>query len=68
VRVTAQLIETARGAHLWADRYDRALDDIFAVQDEVVATIATTLASRIEAVGWEHAKRKPPADTGPTKW
>jgi adenylate cyclase len=62
VRVTAQLIETARGAHLWADRYDRALDDIFAVQDEVVATIATTLASRIEAVGWEHAKRKPPAD------
>ena len=37
VRITAQLIETTSGSHLWADRYDRALDDIFAVQDEVVA-------------------------------
>ena len=35
VRITAQLIEAANGAHLWAERYDRGLDDIFAVQDEV---------------------------------
>ena len=47
--MTAQLIDAASGAHLWAERYDRALDDIFAVQDEVVATIAATLAGRIEA-------------------
>ena len=62
VRITAQLIETASGCHLWADRYDRALDDIFAVQDEVVATIAATLAGRIQAAGVEQAKRKPTTD------
>ena len=39
VRVTAQLIEAATGAHLWAERYDRSIDDIFAVQDEVAQTI-----------------------------
>src|SRR4051794_9986942 len=59
VRITAQLIDAATGAHLWADRYDRSLDDIFAVQDEVVATIAATLAGRIQAAGIERAKRKP---------
>jgi adenylate cyclase len=62
VRVTAQLIDASNGAHLWADRYDRALDDIFAVQDEVVATIAATLAGRIVAAGVERAKRKPTTD------
>ena len=62
VRVTAQLIDAADGAHLWAERYDRALDDIFAVQDEVVATIAATLIGRIEAAGLERARRKPTED------
>ena len=62
VRITAQLIETTSGSHLWADRYDRALDDIFAVQDEVVATIAATLAGRIQATGVDKAKRKPTTD------
>ena len=62
VRITAQLIEASSGAHLWADRYDRALDDIFAVQDEVVAQIAATLTGRIQATGVEQAKRKPTTD------
>src|SRR4051794_14811558 len=62
VRVTAQLIEVADGAHLWADRYDRALDDIFAVQDEVVAKTAATLMGRIEAAHLSQVPRVPTAD------
>ncbi len=44
VRITAQLVDTTTGGHLWAERYDRDLDDIFAVQDEVVEKIVTSLA------------------------
>ena len=44
VRITAQLTDAATGAHLWADRYDRDLTDIFEVQDEVVAKIVGVLA------------------------
>src|SRR6202040_2028853 len=44
VRITAQLIDAATGAHLWADRYDRDLTNIFEVQDEVVARIVGALA------------------------
>ena len=62
VRITAQLIDATSGDHLWAERYDRALDDIFAVQDEVVATIAATLAVRIHVAGLERAKRQPTED------
>src|SRR6266852_5014699 len=43
LRVTAQLVETTSGNHLWAERYDRPLKDIFAVQDEIVQKIVTTL-------------------------
>jgi TolB-like protein/Flp pilus assembly protein TadD len=43
VRVTAQLIDTASGSHVWAERYDRDLEDIFAVQDEIAAVIVNTL-------------------------
>ena len=62
VRITAQLIDAATGARLWAERYDRTLEDVFAVQDEVAATIAATLAGRVQAVGIEQARRKPTAD------
>jgi adenylate cyclase len=44
VRITAQLVECATGGHLWAERYDRDLTDIFAVQDEVTAEIVTAMA------------------------
>ena len=44
VRITAQLIDASTGGHLWAERYDRDLEDIFALQDEVVGKIVTALA------------------------
>lgn len=49
VRVTAQLIETRSGGHIWADRFDRALVDIFAVQDEITEEIVRAL--EVELVG-----------------
>ncbi len=47
VRITAQLVDAANGFQLWSDRFDRELTDIFAVQDEIAAAIATTLAERL---------------------
>ena len=49
IRVTAQLINAADGFHLWSERYDRQLDDIFAVQDEISAAIAGVLQSKLVA-------------------
>ena len=60
VRITAQLVDTAGGNHLWADRYDRDLDDIFAVQDDVVQRTVTALARRVEDVARLRIARKPP--------
>jgi adenylate cyclase len=61
VRITAQLIDTETGAHVWAQRYDRELTDIFAVQDEVTIAIVTALAGQVEAAELERARHKPPA-------
>jgi TolB-like protein/Tfp pilus assembly protein PilF len=47
IRITAQLIKVADGFHLWSETYDRKLDDIFAVQDEISASIATALSTRL---------------------
>ena len=57
VRITAQLVETANGHHLWAERYDRRLQDIFALQDEVAREIVGALEVRLsdsETVQVEH--------------
>jgi TolB-like protein len=62
IRVTAQLVDAASATHLWAERYDRDLKDLFAVQDEVVQTIVGTLVGRVQAAGAEQAKRKPPSN------
>jgi adenylate cyclase len=59
VRVTAQFIETAGGNHIWAERYDRDLSDIFAVQDELISAIAATLEGRMISTGAASAQRKP---------
>lgn len=59
VRVTAQLIEIASGSQVWAQRYDRPLKDIFAVQDEITEAIATLLVAQIKRVDLQAAKRKP---------
>ncbi len=59
IRVTAQLIEAATGTHLWADRFDRSLTDVFAVQDEVAKMIVATLVGRIEEAQFQQSLRKP---------
>jgi TolB-like protein/class 3 adenylate cyclase/Tfp pilus assembly protein PilF len=61
VRITVQLIEAASGVHLWAERYDRDLDDIFAVQDELTQTIVSTLVGSIENAKLQQSFRKPTA-------
>jgi TolB-like protein/DNA-binding SARP family transcriptional activator len=58
VRITAQLSDTTTGNHLWAESYDRVLDDVFAVQDDVAHKIISTLAIRLEEEGRERAMRK----------
>jgi adenylate cyclase len=60
LRVTAQLIDTATDAHIWAERYDRKLDDVFAIQDEVTTAIVATLPGRVEAAQQELLTRKTP--------
>jgi TolB-like protein/class 3 adenylate cyclase len=64
VRITAQLIDGTTGNHVWAERYDRPLDDVFVVQDEVTKKIAGTLAPSMSGVltraGRDSARRKPP--------
>jgi adenylate cyclase len=58
VRVTAQLVDATTGDHLWAERYDRPLRDIFSLQDEVVRRIATTLNLEFTLVhqGWQFTR------------
>ena len=59
VRVTAQLVEAASGNHIWAERYDRELEDIFAVQDEVTLAIVTAIEPTLGSVERQRARRKP---------
>jgi adenylate cyclase len=58
VRVTVQLIDGETETHIWAERYDRKLEDIFAIQDEVTSAIAATLFGRIEAARHDLVQRK----------
>ena len=60
VRVTVQLIDADTDRHVWAERYDRRLEDIFAIQDEVTSSIIATLPGRVEAATRDRAKRKAP--------
>jgi TolB-like protein/DNA-binding SARP family transcriptional activator len=62
IRLTAQLVETASGNHLWGERFDLGEDDIFAVADELVRTVAGTVAGRLQAAGSERVRRKSPAN------
>jgi TolB-like protein/Flp pilus assembly protein TadD len=61
IRITVQLVEAAGGRHVWAERYDRPAEDVFAIQDEVVRTVAATLAGRLDAAGAEGLRRRPTA-------
>jgi adenylate cyclase len=58
VRVTVQLIDAEADRHVWAERYDRRIEDIFAIQDEITRAMVGTLPGRIEAAGHDRAKRK----------
>ena len=60
IRISAQLIETATGAHRWAENYDRKLEDVFAVQDDVVRTIAALLAAHVRKAETERTRGNPP--------
>ena len=62
VRITVQLVDGTTGNHVWADRYDRELDDIFAVQDEITETIVGRLDTELRVSEMDRARRKPPAN------
>jgi TolB-like protein len=59
VRIVGQLIDALTGAHLWADRFDGGLDDIFDLQDKVTASVVGAIAPKLEQAEIERAKRKP---------
>jgi len=61
LRITAQLIDAESGSHVWAEKFDRAQEEIFAVQDRVVQTIVSTLVGRVQATAAERTRRKPPS-------
>ncbi len=60
VRVTGQLIEAETGRHVWADRYDRTLDDIFALQDELTMSVVAAIEPSLRQAEIERVKRKRP--------
>jgi adenylate cyclase len=60
VRITGQLIDTASGTHIWADHYDRALDDVFAVQDELTISVVGVIEPTLRQAEIERARRKRP--------
>ena len=62
VRINAQLVDAALGSQLWAERYDRALEDIFAVQDEVARAVAAAVSGRVEVVNRERVVRLGPTE------
>jgi TolB-like protein/tetratricopeptide (TPR) repeat protein len=64
IRVTAQLIEAETGRHLWADRYDRQLTEIFAMQDEITGNVTAAILPAVQRVERERAARKPPDSHG----
>jgi len=61
VRISAQLIDAVTGSHRWAERYDRKLEEIYAVQDEVVRTIVAILAAQVKKAEIERILLKAPA-------
>ena len=60
VRVTGQLVEAETGNHLWAERYDRALNDIFALQDELTLSVIGAIEPSLREAEIERVRRKRP--------
>jgi TolB-like protein len=59
IRITGQLVDTATGTHLWADRFEGTLDDIFELQDQIATSVVGAIASQLERAEIERARRKP---------
>ena len=59
VRITGQLIDTTTGAHIWADRFDGVIDDIFELQAEVASRVAGAIEPKLRKAEFERASRKP---------
>ena len=59
VRISVQLVDTETGNQIWAERYDRQLEDIFELQDEITRSVVTVLPVRLQSAIVERAKRKP---------
>ncbi len=66
IRITAQLIDAKDGAHLWAERYDRAVDDIFAIQDEITLVLATEM--QVKLTEGEQARLRYTTTTNVEAW
>jgi adenylate cyclase len=64
VRVTAQLIDAETGNHLWAERYDRDLADVFVVQDEITEAVATAIEPTVAEIERQRAMRRSPESLG----
>ena len=60
VRITAQLVDVVTGSHLWAERYDRGLADVFAVQDEITQAVVAAIEPQLYAAEDFHSRRKAP--------
>lgn len=60
IRITGQLVEAETGNHLWAERYDRALDDVFAIQDDITESVIGCIQPELYAAEHDRLKRKPP--------
>lgn len=58
-RITGQLIDATTGAHVWSERFDGTLDDIFDLQDQISASVVGAIARQLELAEIERAKRKP---------
>jgi TolB-like protein len=61
IRISIQLVDAETGSHVWGEKFDRGLEEIFIVQDQVVQTIASTLSGRLQASDAERVGRKPPS-------
>src|SRR6201988_3664301 len=62
VRISGQLIDSATGSHVWADRYDGKLEDVFELQDQITASVVGELMTNVHAAEIERANRKSTAN------
>lgn len=61
IRINVQLVDAETGSDVWGEKFDRGVEEIFIVQDQVVQTIVSTLSGRLQASDTERARRKPPS-------